>query len=117
MIVTTGPDSEPICHLAAAVQLLFRAADQAWAHAESEGPRSAGHLTGLRVHLAACQGLDLLPADPSFVGDPPELANTDVGELIRAAERLTRTAPIEAFPPGTSLLMTAISDLVRDTTR
>ena len=116
MIVTTGPDSASSGALAAAVQLLFRAADLAWAHAEVEGPLSAGHLTGLRVHLAACQGLDLLPDGVEPDGDAPELVGTDVGELLDTAQRLLRTAPIAAFPPGTSVLVTVLNDLVQETT-
>ena len=116
MMGTTDPHLAPVRALAAAVQLLFRAAEQAWAQAEIEGPRSAGHLMGLRVHLAACQGLDLLGADGNvnMIEHPLHLGGGDVGELLRAAERAIRTVPVDAFQ-GTSLLVTVIGDLVRGT--
>ena len=110
--------------LAAVVRLLTRAAEQAWAQADTDGPLSPRHTLGLGAHLAACQGLDLLPDRPP--GHPPwdevtlQQEPDDVeGEplrLLRAAEELARSVPIEALPAGASDLGGSICDLVRQAT-
>ena len=119
---TAQPDAAQT--LAAVVRLLSAAAEQAWAQADLEGPLSPRHLLGLGVHLPACQGLDLLPDLPT--GHPPRDEGTlqqkpdDVhGEplqLLRAAEELARSVPIEAFPAGASDLVISICDLIRQAT-
>lgn len=122
-MTTTEDDLEqdPTRILTAVVWLLFRAAEQAWAQAESAGGIYVMQMLGLGAHLAACQGLELLPIDVELDLDPddllePEASGTDPAELLRTAERLTRSVPIEAFPAGTSMLVVALCDLVREST-
>ena len=123
---TAQPDTAHT--LAAVVRLLSAAAEQAWAQAETDAPLSPRHLLGLGAHLAACQGLDLMPdplPDPLLAHPAPGEVNAqqepgDVGDvpllLLRAAEQLARSVPIEALPAGASDLVISICDLVREAT-
>ncbi len=70
---------------------------------------------GLGADLAASQALALLPPDAPV--DDPVPPQTDPVELLRAADALTRTLPIEAFPAGASQVIGAISDLLAEHTR
>jgi len=121
-VTTTEDDLEndPTRILTAVVWLLFRAADQEWTQATLDGPTSPRHLLGLQLHFAASQGLDLLPDYVDLEAAQGESAlefpGTDPAELLRTAERLTRSVPIEAFPAGTSMLVVALCDLVREST-
>ena len=72
---------------------------------------------GLGARLAAGQARGLLPADVEL--DDVPLAGSsprqdDPIELVRAAEALTRTVPIEALPAGSSRVVVALCDLLRE---
>lgn len=72
---------------------------------------------GLGARLAASQARGLLPADLEPADVPPAALSPDDGdplELVRAAEVLTRTVPIETLPPGSSRVVVALCDLLRD---
>jgi hypothetical protein len=100
--------------LAAVARLLRHAAVCAWAQAEAEGPRSHLHLLGLGIHTASCQAVAMLPADVDLEGQTP--AQDDVEQLLRSAEELTRAIPVLDQTAGTSPLVVAICDLVREAT-
>lgn len=100
--------------LAGAVRLLFRAADQARAEADAEGLLCQRPLFALGVEIAACQGSNLLPDDVDLEqGTEPIESSPE--QLLRAAERLLATIPIEACPAGTSQLVVSVCDLIRET--
>jgi hypothetical protein len=107
-------DREASVTLAAVARLLRHAADCAWAQAEAEGPRSHLHLLGLGIHNASCQAAAMLPADADLEGPPPE--QDDVEQLLRSAEKLTRSIPVVDRMAGISPLVVAICDLVREAT-
>jgi hypothetical protein len=107
-------DHDTTATLVAVARLLTHAADRAWAQAEAEGPRSPLHLLGLGIHTASCQALDMLPIETDMEGPTPTQA--DVAQLLRAAEELTRSIPVFAETAGISALVSAICDLVRETT-
>jgi hypothetical protein len=67
---------------------------------------------GLGARLAADQARDLLPADVQVGTSSPN--QDDPLELVRAAEALTRTVPIEALRRGSSHLVVALCDLLRE---
>lgn len=117
-MIETG-NGEGIQALATVARLLWGAAEQWGAQAEIEGPLSPCHLLSLGADLAACQAVNLLP-DPLLGTLDRELepATVEAGprQLLRAAEELTRTLPIEAFPSGTSQVVVAIGDLIREAT-
>jgi len=100
--------------LAVAARLLRHAAVRAWAQAEAEGPRSDLHLLGLGIHIASCQAMAMLPADADLEGQPP--AQNDVAQLLRSAEDLTRSIPVQNQTAGISPLVVAICDLMREAT-
>jgi len=105
---TTGQDAADT--LAAVVRLLSRAADMAWDRAARRAPLMTG--LGLGAQLAASHALALLPQDAPV--DDPVPVETDPVQLLRAAEQLTRVHPVEQFPPGTSQVIVAIIDLLRE---
>ena len=100
--------------LAGVVRLLSRAADQAENAATDAAGMDRFGLTALSVgaQLVASRTLGLLPPDAQV--NEPVPAQGDPLELLRAAEVLTRTPPIEAYPPGTSHVIVAICDLIRE---
>jgi hypothetical protein len=100
--------------LVAVARLLTHAARRAWAQAEAEGPRSPLHQLGLGIHIAYCQALEMLPSETDMAGPTP--TQDDVGELLRAAEELTRSIPILDQTAGISPLVMTICDLVREAT-
>jgi len=72
---------------------------------------------GLGARLAARHARTLLP--PGVVLDGVPLAGATQGpgdpiELVRSAEALTRTVPIEALPAGSSSVVIALCDLLRE---
>lgn len=118
--ISTGPtqkDGEQI--LAAVVRLLTRAGDRA-CDAATPGPHPGAAALAhpgaaalaLGAQLAASQALGLLGEDAQV--DEPVPAQADPLRLLRAAEELTRTLPIEAYPPGTCQVIAAICDLIRE---
>ena len=100
--------------LAAVARLLHHAAVRAWAQAEAEGPRSQLHLLGLGIHIASCQAVALLPVDADLEGQPP--SQDDIAQLLRSAEKLTRSIPVLDRPAGILPLVVAVCDLMREAT-
>lgn len=106
-ITTVIANAEAQEVLAGVVRLLSRAADQ------PVEVREPGRLAlSLGAQLVASQALALLPLDAD-VDDPVPL-QTNPLELLRAAETLTRTCPLEAYPAGASQVIVAICDLIRE---
>ncbi|WP_404380411.1 hypothetical protein LL946_10545 [Knoellia locipacati] len=93
------------------VQLLSCASARALALSSARHDLAMGAL-GLGAQLAVSQALGLLPADVDVDESVPGHA-TPI-DLVRSAEAVTRTVPIEQFPPGTSQLIVAICDLIRE---
>jgi len=72
---------------------------------------------GLGARLAASHARSLLPADVvlddvQHTGSSP--GRDDPIELVRSAEALTRTVPIEALPAGSSRVVVGLCDLLRE---
>lgn len=67
---------------------------------------------GLATKLAGHRARGLLPADVELGPSSPN--QDDPLELVRAAEALTRTVTIEALPAGSSRLVVALCDLLRE---
>lgn len=72
---------------------------------------------GVGARLAASHARSLLPADVQL--DDVPLAEMSARpdnpiELVQAAEALTRTVPIEALPAGSSRVVVALCDLLRE---
>jgi hypothetical protein len=114
-VMTNGTIDQDVGNILAAVaQLLRHAAVRAWAQAEAEGPRSPLHLLGLGIHAASCQAVAMLPADAELEGQPP--TQDGIAQLLRSAEELTRSIPVQDQTAGISPLVVAICDLVREAT-
>lgn len=110
--ITRAEAQDALCSV---VRFLARAADQAAGQATDAGtgPRQVGLLAlSLGAQLVAGQALELLPVSAEV--DEPIPVQTDPLQLLRAAEALTRIHPIVAFPPGTSAVIVAICDLIRE---
>ena len=120
---TTHPAGQQV--LTAVVRLVSRAADHA--DALASGLASAGSQPGtsrpgrsqlslaalsLGAQLVASHALRLLPAGARV--DEPVPVQADPLVLLRAAERLTRTLPIQAYPPGTEQVIVALRDLISE---
>ena len=72
---------------------------------------------GLGARLAASHARRLLPAEVKRDDVPLAGASqrpSDPIELVRSAEALTRTVPIEALPAGSSRVIIALCDLLRE---
>lgn len=93
------------------VQLLSCASTRAHALSSARHDLHMGAL-GLGAQLAVSQALELLPADADV--DKPVPGHATPIDLVRSAEAVTRTVPIDQFPPGTSQLIVAICDLIRE---
>lgn len=93
------------------VQLLSCASTRAHALSSARHDLPMGAL-GLGAQLAVSQALSLLP--PGADVDDPVPGHATPIDLVRAAEAVTRTVPIDQFPPGTSQLIVAICDLIRE---
>lgn len=98
--------------LAALARLLHHAALGASTRAQTEGPGSVLHLLGLGIHVVAAEAAALVgpEADPYW----PAPTQQDPMELLRAAERLARTVPVDASTAGLSAVVVGIGDLVRE---
>lgn len=94
--------AEAIATLAAVARLLCRAADLMWEQTHTEEPGLVPAI-GLGTQLAASHALAMLP-DWAAVDEPAPLG-TDPGQLLAAADELTRLLPVEAFPPEMPGLM------------
>ena len=88
-------------HLVAAEACALRAA------------RAAPELGDVAVGAAllTSQVLALLPPG-EVIDDVATPDGDDVGALLRAAEQLTRSHPVEAFPPGTAAFVADLGDLI-----
>lgn len=93
------------------VQLLSCASTRAHALSSARHDLPMGAL-GLGAQLAVSQALELLP--PGADVDERVPGHATPIDLVRAAEAVTRTVPIDQFPPGTSQLIVAICDLIRE---
>lgn len=112
MMRTDAPaeSTDPAACLATTAALLARAADLSWVQAQTN-PDPQLRFRALGLDLAAAQALDLTPVDAS--PEPVDaLAADDPLELIRSAETVLRTCPIEDLPPGSSQLVVTVCDLV-----
>ena len=120
---TTHPTGQAV--LTAVVRLVSRAADHADDLASdlaSTGSRPDMSRPGpsqlrlaalsLGAQLVASQALQLLPAGARV--DEPVPLQADPMVLLRAAETLTRTLPIQAYPPGTAQVIVALCDLITE---
>jgi hypothetical protein len=108
--------------LEGAVLLLEAAADRCLSILAADpapGPEESFALSdlGLAARLAAGQARGLLPVniEPDDVQPAGSSQRRDDPiELVRAAEALTRTVPIEALPIGSSRVVVALCDLLRE---
>ena len=72
--------------------------------------------TSLLAHLAFLLSMQIRPLLPEEL-DLDDDASAHTGDrltLLIEAERLTRTHPIEQFPPGTSHVVAVLLDLIAD---
>ena len=114
---TTETAQDGLAVLAGVIRLLDAAADRCL-RLLAAGPPSrleeafALSDLGLAARLAGHHARGLLPADVEL--GTSSLNQDDPVELVRAAEALTRTAPLEALPEGSSYLVVALCDLLRE---
>ncbi len=110
-----GADPEATVVLAQVRWLLHDAAEQVRLQAQAEGLSSAGHPLALGAELAACEAANLM-AQPPLDDYGPEHVSAGVLDTLAAAECLTRSLPIDAFPIGMSGLVIRICDLLAEAT-
>lgn len=98
--------------IAAIARLLHHAAERTAHQAAAEGPRSALHVLGLGIQLAAGETALLVPRelDPYW----PQPTQDDPGQLLRIAEQLARSVPIDDGTAGFSAVVVNIADLLRE---
>lgn len=108
-----GKDSEATVVLAQVRWLLQDAAEQVRLQARAEGLSSAGHPLALGAELAACEAANLM-AQPPVDDYGPEHAPAGAFDTLTAAEVLTRSLPIDAFPVGMSGLVVRVCDLLAE---
>lgn len=96
--------------VAGVVRLLRRAAELAWAQADTQGPRSPRQLLALGIDLAADEARNLLRHTGSVEGPVP------VGEvpagLLRSAEQLLRQIGAFGAPAEVDVLHARVVELV-----
>jgi hypothetical protein len=109
MTPTTTPAQETI---AAIARLLHHAARQAARDAAADGPGSVLQLRSLGILLAAYDAADLVPEhlDP-YRPAPPQ---SDVTELLLAAQYLARQVPATPATAGFAVVVVALGDMVRE---
>ncbi|WP_380166425.1 hypothetical protein [Jannaschia sp. R86511] len=110
-----GVDPEATVVLAQLRWLLQDAAEQVRLQAQAEGLSSAGHPLALGAELAACEAANLM-AQPPVDDYGPEYVPAGALDTLTAAEFLTRSLPIDAFPAGMSGLVVRICDLLTEAT-
>lgn len=109
----TNPEATVV--LAQVRWLLQDAAEQVRLRAQAEGLSSAGHPLALGAELAACEAANLMSQPP--VDDyGPERLPAEALDTLTAAEVLTRSLPIDAFPAGMPGLVIRICDLLVEAT-
>ena len=109
MSAVVKTSQNPLAVLTRTAALLSRAADRATEVAVVEPERMMSSLA-LGAQLAATRTLELLPP----LGDLPEVGGDDPVLLLVAAERELRSFPPEQYPPGTSHVVVAVCDLIRE---
>lgn len=118
----TTTDNDGIAEISASAHLLDRAADcclRLLGAVPPPGLEESFALSdlGLGAALAGIQARGLLPADGQHADAALEGLRTDRSdplELVRAAEALARTVPIDALPADGSRLTVALGDLLRE---
>ncbi|MDQ2852231.1 MAG: hypothetical protein M3Y49_16175 [Actinomycetota bacterium] len=98
--------------ITAIARLLHRAAERSTDQADAEGPRSALHVRTLGIHLTAAKTALLVPPelDPYW----PQPTQDNPLELLRAAEQLARSVPIDKTTEGFSIIVGDIADLLHE---
>ena len=91
--------------------LLRGATEQVRVQAQAEGLLSVGHPLALGMELAACRAANLMSRVPADWWGPEHVPPGVLDSLI-AAERLTRSVPIDAYPAGASDLVLQLCDLI-----
>ncbi len=106
---TCSPQEAPET-IAAIARMLHHAAERTTHQAAAEGPRSALHVLGLGIHLAAAKTALLVPPelDPYW----PQPIQNDPLALLRAAAQLARSVPIDEVTEGFSVTVGDIADLL-----
>jgi hypothetical protein len=108
--------------IAKTIVLLEAAADRCLSLLVGDPARGLGESftlsdLGLGLRLAAIDARGLLPADLDLDHDQLVGASRDAEDpiaLVRAADALTRTVPIEQLPAGSSRVVVAICDLLAE---
>lgn len=110
MTTPTCSPQDALETIAAIARLLHHAAERSTDQADAEGPRSALHVLGLGVHLAAAKAALLVPPelDPYW----PQPMQDNPLELLRIAEELARSVPIDEATAGFSVIVGDIADLL-----
>ncbi|KNX35841.1 hypothetical protein [Luteipulveratus halotolerans] len=100
--------------IATIARLLHHAAARAAEGAAAQGPRSVGHVHALGIHLLAAETALLVPReiDPYW----PRPTQEDPTELLRIAEQLARSVPVNDTTVGFSSVVVGIADLLREAT-
>lgn len=124
MTSTTGTttDNDGLAVIGAVAQLLDRAADCCLNLLSADPPPKLEESfalsdLGLGAALAAIQARGLVPADVEHANAALRGPRTDRGdplELVREAEALARTVPIEVLLAHGSRLTVALGDLLRE---
>ena len=97
------------------VELILSAADQVAAHERTMGLLDRNpYGDSLGLYLLGFDAARLLPSG-TLIG-PREMISPDPLEQLRAAEQLTRAAPIRKFPWGTVGVIQALCDEIRERT-
>lgn len=114
---TTETAQDGLALIASVTLLLDAAADRCLSILAADPAHALEHSfalsdLGLGARLAADQAMDLLPADLELGASSPN--QDDPLELVRAAEALTRTVPVDTLPAGSSRLVVALCDLLRE---
>lgn len=107
---TTDP---PVVDLAGVIWRLGTAADDALDKAMTTDGDPLGGYLGLGAQLIASQGLALL-GEHAYLCNEPASTSSDAATLIREAEQVLASRPIEQWPPGTSGMIVDVCDLMRE---
>ncbi|MER7070580.1 hypothetical protein [Terrabacter sp. NPDC000476] len=118
----TTTDNDGLAVISTVAHLLDRAADCCLSLLGADPPPKleesfAFSDLGLGAAIAAIQARGLLPADFEHADAALDGSRTGLGdplELVRAADALARTVPIEALLADGSRLTVALGDLLRE---
>ena len=103
-------DADTAESTAGVVRLLSRAAELAWAHADTQGPGSPRQLLALGIDLAADEARSLLPDAINLDGPVP--VGADPAGLLRSAEQLLRRLCVAGAPARLHNLRARVVELV-----